>query len=237
MTTVLDIIKSSLVTIKALAVGEAPGADMTTDALDKFNDVLETLSIQNLAVYQTVATVIPMVVNQASYTVGPGGIGQRPLSMNSIDSVMARYLGVDYEVQVVTQSEYDTLAVKQTTGIPAWMALNNDFPDATVSLFPVPYAPGTLTITQKQQFAAAAALADVVSMPQGYRRMLRLALAWELRNDYPGMGPQELEALRVDAVTAIANIKRANIEPVMLESEVSDLDASGGCYTDWRAGT
>jgi hypothetical protein len=65
MASVLDLITAALVTVKALAVGETPGADMTTDALDKFNDVLESLSIQNLAVYASIDTVVPLIANQA----------------------------------------------------------------------------------------------------------------------------------------------------------------------------
>src|SRR5438094_476510 len=131
MAAVLDLITAALVTVKALAVGETPGPDMTTDALDKFNDVLEALSIQNLAVYST---------------------------------------------------------------------------------------------------------ADTFAMPPGYRRLIRLMLAWELRTDYPGLGAQELQNLKDDVAGALGSVKRANIEPVMLRSEVADLDASGGGYVNWRDG-
>jgi hypothetical protein len=73
-------------------------------------------------------------------------------------------------------------------------------------------------------------------MPPGYRRMIRLMLAWELRTDYPGLGPQELQNLKDDLAGALGSVKRANIEPVMLHSEVAGLNASGGGYVNWREG-
>lgn len=237
MATVLDLITAALVSVKALAVGEPAGADMTTDALDKFNDVLEVLSIQNLTVFSSVDAVVPLVANQATYLVGPGGVGQRPLSMNSIDSLRVTFGGgVDYPLELVPQDEYDSLSVKQTSGVPAWAAYDNGYPNATLQLFPVPYQAGVLTLSQRQQFTRASTLTDTFDMPPGYRRMIRLMLAWELRTDYPGLSAQELQNLKDDVAGAIGTVKRANIEPVLLHSEVADLDASGGGYANWRDG-
>src|SRR5438093_9955105 len=119
MAAVLDLITAALVTVKALAVGETPGPDMTTDALDKFNDVLEALSIQNLAVYATADTVVPLEANQSAYILGPAGVGQRPLSMDSIDSARVTFgNGVDFPIEIVPKAEYDALAVKKTPGVP-----------------------------------------------------------------------------------------------------------------------
>lgn len=237
MAAVLDLITAALVTVKALAIGETPGPDMTTDALDKFNDVLEALSIQNLAVYASVDTVVPLVANQAAYILGPAGVGQRPLSMDSIDSARTTFGGVDFPLEIVSDVDYDALAVKAVPGIPEWGALDNDYPNATLTLYPVPYQAGVLTVTQRQKFTAAGAITDTFDMPPGYKRLIRLMLAWELRTDYPGLGPQELQNLKDDLAGALGSVKRANIEPVMMRSEVADLSAGGGSgYVNWRDG-
>jgi hypothetical protein len=225
------------VTVKALAVGETPGADMTTDALDKFNDVLETLSIQNLTVYSNVTVAVPLVTSQAVYTLGRGGIGQRPLSMDAIDSAYVSYNGVDFDVEIVPQDQYDALAIKTVTGIPRWAAFNGGYPDTVLSLWPVPYMAAVLTVRQKQQIARVSALTDTVDLPPGYRRLIRLMLAWDLRTDYPGMTPQELQNLKDDVASAKGAVKRSNLEPVLMRSEVADLDCSaGGGYVNWRDG-
>lgn len=237
MTVVLDLITEALVTIKALAVGETPEADMTSDALNKFNEVLESLSIQNLAVYASTVTTVPLVANQAAYILGAGGVGQRPLSMNSIQSIFATYQGVDYPIELTPQAEYDVLAVKTITGIPGYAAFDNGYPNTTLTLYPTPYANGVMKISMKQAFTNAAALTDSIDMPPGYRRMVRLMLAWNLLPDYPGMTPDELERLKNDRANATAQVKRANIEPVLLRSEAADMGFHGaGGYSDWRTG-
>lgn len=236
MTVVLDLITEALVTIKALAVGETPEADMTSDALNKFNEVLESLSIQNLAVYASSDSVVPLIANQAAYILGPGGVGQRPLSMNSIQSIYVTYQGADFPLEITTQAEYANLAVKNITGIPGYAAFDNGFPNSTLTLYPTPYANGVMKISLKQAFTNASSLVDNVNMPPGYRRLLRLMLAWNLLPDYPGMTPDELERLKNDRANALAQVKRGNIEPVLLRSEAADLGFHGGGYGDWRTG-
>lgn len=237
MATVLELITDALVTVKALAVGETPDADMTTDAMSKFNEVLEALSLQNLAIYASTDTVIPLLPGVRRYTLGPGGLGQRPLSANSIDSVTVTYEGTDFPVEVVTQDRYDALAVKETTGIPCWMAYDNGYPDATMTLYPAPERTALLTLSQRKAFAPATSLADTFLMPSGYRRMVRLMLAWELLSDYPGMGADEVAKLQRDVAGALGAVKRANTENSILVSEAAYLGSAGRGWGSWRDGT
>lgn len=238
MATVLEIIIEALVTVKALAVGEAPDADMTTDALNKFNEVLESLSLQNLAIYASSDTLIPLIPGVAVYTLGPGGVGQRPISMNSLDTLWVTYEDSDFTVEVITQGLYDDLAVKSTTGIPAWAAYDNGFPNATLSLYPAPERNAILHISQRKAFDKALTLADTFDMPAGYRRMVRLMLAWELSSDYPGMGMEEMQKLQRDASSALSVVKRANNEPALLTSEAASFGfVTGGRCGNWRDGS
>ena len=236
MATVLDLITSALVTVKALAVGETPGADMTTDALDKFNEVLDALSIQNLAVYSNITTTFPLVAGTATYTIGPTGtvIAQRP---PFLDTVYATYQGVDFEVKSMTQEEYALLSLKTTPGIPSRFVYHPEYPDGTLILWPVPYDVGSMTLYQNRAFTHAATIFDTFDMPPGYQKMIRLMLAWELRNDYPGLSAQELLNLDTDMKAAWALVKRNAKKPAILRSEVADLDCSGGnTYINWRNG-
>jgi len=236
MATVLDLVTEALVTVKALAVGETAQADMTTDALNKFNEVLEALSIQNLAVYSTMQTTFPLVAGTASYTIGPTGavVAQRP---PFLDTAFVSYQGVDFPVEVHTEQEYALLALKSQPGIPQWLIYDPAYPNGVMVLWPVPDQAATLTIYQNTVFTAAATLLDTFDMPPGYRRMIRLMLAWELATDYPGMTGPEMNKLQADTASAIALVKRNNKKPVLLRSEVAALDCSGGGdYSNWRNG-
>lgn len=236
MATVLEIITEALVGIKVVAVGETPDDSDVNDALVKFNDVLESLSLQNLAIYASTNVQFALLPGVGMITLGPGGAGQRPISMASIDSMFVTYDSVDFPLDLITQDNYDSLALKDTTGLPRYAAFRNGFPDAVLSLYPVPDQTCLLTIAQRKQFGAVT-LDDVFQMPAGYRRMVRLMLMWELVQDYPGLGPDEVAKLQRDASGAVAMVKRANTEPSILRSEVADMSVSGGGWGDWRLGT
>lgn len=237
MAKVLELFTEALVTVKALAVGETPGSRMTVDALNKFNEVLEALSIQNLAVYTTLKTTFPLVPNKASYTLGPSGevVTQRP---TGLDSGFVTFGLVDFPVDITkSEAEYARLALKSQPGFPEWGVYDPGYPNGTLVLWPVPDQAGTMTIYQNQQFASAAALSDDVALPPGYRKMIRLMLAWELASDYPGLSMGELEKLDLDLKGATALVKRANNQnPPLLRSEVASLGCSGGGFGNWREG-
>lgn len=236
MATVLDLITEALITVKALAVGETPGADMTTNALVKFNDVLEALSIQNLALFASTATTFSLVNGQAQYTIGPTGqvAGARP---PFLETGYVSLQGADFPVDLTkTEEEYAALAIKSTPGIPEWGIYEPAYPNGVLTLWPVPYLPSTMTIYQNTALPAAATLQTTFAMPPGYRRMIRLLLSWELATDYPGMSGDEISKLQSDGQGAIALVKRNNRKPQLMRSEVSLLDCSGGSYGNWRTG-
>lgn len=235
-TTVLDLITESLVTVKALAVGETAPPSMTTGGLIKFNEVLEALSIQNLAVYSSLLTSFPLVAGTASYTIGPTGavVAPRP---PFLDTAYVTYSGSDFPVEVHTEDEYALLSLKSQPGLPAWLIYDPAFPNGVIILWPVPDQAATLKIYQNKAFTAAATLADLVSLPPGYRRMIRLMLAWELLSDYPGLSASEIDKLQADTNGAIALVKRNNKKPELLRSEVAELDcSSSGNFVNWRTG-
>lgn len=234
--TVLDLITEALVAVKALAAGETPGSDMTTDGLTRFNEVLESLSLQDLAIFANTFTQVPLQVNQADYSIGPSGdvIGQRPLSAESISAAYVTYNGADFPVEVVALERWAGIVVKNTPGIPKWAAFDSGWPNTTLHLWPVPYLGATLTLIQQVPFTAATDLTTVVDMPPGYRRMLRLMLSWELITDYPGMTPDQVNKLKADKTEAIALVKGNNGSDDVMRSDVIGL--FGGGYVNWRDG-
>ncbi len=236
MATVLDLITEALVTVKAHAVGETPGSSMTANALNKFNDVLEALTIQNLACFTTLETSFALTIGTPSYTIGPTGavVAERP---PFLETAYVTYGGVDFPVTRHTEEEYARLALKSQPGIPQWFIYDPGYPNGTIVLWPVPDQAATLTVLQNKQFTAAATVNDTFSMPPGYRRMIRLMLTWELASDYPGLTGPELEKLRTDTNIAIGLVKRNTKKEELLVSEVAALDCSGGGnYSNWRSG-
>lgn len=236
MNTVLDLVTEALVTVKALAVGETAPPSMSSTGLTRFNEVLEALSIQNLACFRTLQTTFPLVAGTGSYTIGPTGavVAQRP---PFLDTAYVTLQSADFPVEVHTEEEYSRLSLKTQPGLPEWLIYDPGYPNGTMVIWPVPNVAMTMTVYQNAAFAAAATLFDVFAMPPGYRRMVRLMLAWELLTDYPGMTGPEIEKLEADTRGAIALVKRNNKKPALLRSEVAALDCSAGDnFVNWRTG-
>jgi hypothetical protein len=69
-TTALDLIVGALRKINALAAGETPSAQDSSDALQVLNDMLELWSIDHLMVYASVENILSFTAGQYQYTVG-----------------------------------------------------------------------------------------------------------------------------------------------------------------------
>lgn len=236
MATVLELITEALITVKALAVGETPGPDMTTDALNKFNEVIEGLSLQNLAVFGTTETTFNLVPGQAIYTIGPTGtiVTPRP---PFLETGYVTLQGADFPVDLtITSEQYAAIGVKESQGVPMWAVYEPSYPNGTITLWPVPYLASTMTILSNTALTTATSLTDVFAMPPGYRKTIRLLLAWELASDYPGMTEGELQKLASDAKEALSLIKRNARKPQLMVSETAFLGTNRSSFGSWRNG-
>lgn len=203
----LDLIKSSLRLISAIAIGETPTAQETQDSLRVLNDLLETWSTENLTVYTQETLTFPLVPGQGSYTIGASGnwVATRPVN---IDLAYTRYQGVDFPLERIDEDWYNLIALKnQQSQIPCWFKYDADFPLGVVTLWPVPNFASTVTLTVNKQFAAVATSATVISYPPGYSKALRYALAIDLASEFGlPVSPKVDDVARY----AKAAIKRAN---------------------------
>lgn len=210
-TTVIAVITKAMLHIGAISSGEVPTSDEAQDGLDAFNDVLETWSLQNLAVYGGDVASFALVAGQASYTLGPTGNWVTQRQVNEIMGAYVTLTGVDYPVGIWTAEQYNAVPVKSSqSSIIERLAYINDFPNGIIKLYPTPAAAGTIKLDTARLLTAAATINDAISLPPGYMRALAYAVAVELTPQYGGgidVSPQ--------AVKTLAYIKRANrVSPI-----------------------
>ena len=205
-TTVIAVITKAMLHIGAIASGETPNANEAADGLDAFNDVLETWSLQSLAVYSSDVDTFAMVGGQASYTLGPTGNWVTARPVQSVNGAYATLTGVDYPIDIWTLAEYNAVPVKASqSSIIERLAYINDYPLGIVKLYPTPYAAGTIKLDIARVLTAAATIDDAITLPPGYMRALAYAVAVDLTPQYGGgidVSPQ--------AIKTLAYIKRAN---------------------------
>jgi hypothetical protein len=229
----LDLIKSSMRLINAIAVGETPTADESIDSLRVLNDMLETWSIENLTVFSTQDQTFTFTPNTAVYTIGPAGTfaGVRP---TSIERMFTRYQGIDYPLEQIDDKRYSLIELKtQPNIIPCFVKYDPDFPLGTLTFWPVPMQATTVTITSNTQFTALTSTAQSLSYPPGYSRAIRYCLAVDLAAEF---GLPVLQQVIDIAKSSKAAIKRNNKRPTMSYADPMLTDWTYQSYADFIAG-
>jgi hypothetical protein len=203
-----ELIKSSLRLIGAIGTSEVPTADEFTDALNALNDLLETWSTQNLAVYGSADVTFNTVAGTATYTIGPTGawVTDRPVRIN--DAPICTFGGVDFPINLVGQGDYDLIPLKtQQQPIVEQMLYVNDSPNGRITLWPVPSSVVAITMNIDRVLTQVANTATVLSFPPGYLLAIRYNLGILLAPDY---GRQVAPEVISVAQSSFANVKRAN---------------------------
>src|SRR5690349_24291155 len=73
MSSALDIINQATMLTGMRASGEVLDADLAKDCLTILNQLIDSWALEKLIVYTTTRVVVPLVVSQQTYTIGPGG--------------------------------------------------------------------------------------------------------------------------------------------------------------------
>lgn len=207
-TTAGALVKSSLLLIGAIAPGETPTADEFTDGLSSLNDLLEILSLQNLAVYGSALETFPTVAGQALYTIGPAGNWNTTRPVRISGSAICTFNGVDFPVDQIGQNEYDLIGLKtQQQPIVEKLLYVNANPLGLITLWPVPSQIVNIGINTDRVLSAVADTSTAMVFPPGYMLMMRYMLAVLCAPDYGKAVPPEIAGV---ATSSLAAVKRAN---------------------------
>lgn len=227
-TTVLAVITKGMIHIGAKASGEVLTANEASDGLDAFNDVLETWSLQNLAVYGGDVVAFNTVANQASYTIGTGGNWVTSRPVHEIIDAYCTYQGVDFPIGIWTQTEYDAVSVKATASqIIDRLAYINGFPLGIVKLYPTPSAVVSIKLNIATVLTNATAVGQTLTLPPGYVRALQYAVGLELSSQYGATIDVSAEAR-----STMAYIKRANRVPAIASFDPALINQ----WPQWQRG-
>lgn len=203
----LDLIKSSLRLISAIATGETPTAEETADSLRVLNDMLETWSTESLTVFSSLDQVFTFTPAVATYTIGPAATfnGVRPIS---IVSAYTRYQNIDYPLTEIDDVHYNLIVLKsQPNIIPIYYRYDADFPLGNLTFWPVPTQATQVTLTTYTQFTNLTTSAQSLNYPPGYSRAIRYCLAVDLAAEFGLPLPQQVVEI---AKSSKAAIKRVN---------------------------
>lgn len=228
MATALDLITRAMRLIKVYGTGETVSPAEATDGLTALNAMLEDWANERLMIYVATKDAIALTPALASYTIGPSGttISARPVSIDP-----GTYLdinGVSYPLQIATLDQYNSIVVKTlNSSIPEYIFYNPTFPNATVTLYPVPAVTATLNLWTWKPLSTFANLTDVISLPPGYINAIVYNLAEYLG---PEFGSEIHISVHTKASTLKKKLKRTNFVPMFLDFPI-DVPRGFNIYT------
>lgn len=206
--------------IGVLASGEAPTASQSSDALDRLNRMIKSWNIEGLLVFKITREEFALTASQSSRTMGTGG-NFNTTRPNKI--IRAGVLDGDYEfpVDILTAEEWSEISDKSTTAQnPSKIYPEGTYPLETINLWPIPTETNSLVLYSRKIINATLALADSLSMPDGYEEALEYNLAVRLAPEYG----RQLDPLILNTATELkANLMRQNIKPSYLKSDAAGL--------------
>lgn len=237
MATPRDIISNALELIGVLAPGETASAAQLTSGLRSFNRMLENWSTENLMHYGETTEDLTLVASQKVYTMGTGGDlnTTKPVEILNItwkDDFVSPAL--ELPVEIVDQRQYKFEETKDiTSNIVTKAYINFTDPLVNISVYPVPSAAKKLSITSNKPITTYTSLSTSIALPVGWLEALEYNLALRVRPSYGVPLDAYIDKI---ARQSKANIKRQNIKPIKVGTEIASIVGSKLSAYDYRTG-
>jgi hypothetical protein len=210
MSTANDQINGALRLLGVLAEGETPSAATSQDALAALNQMIDSWNTERLMIYNTIDQVFSWLPGVKTQTLGPTGtlVGVRPVAVDDATYFRDPANGISFGIKIINQQQYDGIAVKTVTSTyPQVMWVNMEFPNITMTVYPVPTKVLEWHIISVDELTQPATLATDLYIPPGYLRAFRYNLACEFAPEF-GIEPPPTVA-RI-AMTSKRDLKRQN---------------------------
>lgn len=210
MTTANDQINGALRLLGVLAEGETPSAATSQDALTALNQMIDSWNTERLSVFSTQDQIFNWTPGLKTQTLGPSGdfVGNRPILVDDSTYFRDPASGISFGIKLINQQQYDGIAVKTVTSTyPQVMWINMEYPNITMTLYPVPTKVLEWHIVSVEELTKPASLSTELTFPPGYLRAFKYNLAMEIAAEF-GIQPNP-QVARI-AMTSKRNLKRIN---------------------------
>jgi len=234
--TAADLINSSARLIGTLASGEVLTNTEAQDALSSLNQLLDTWSTESLLIYSLIEDDLTLVGSQQSYQMGTGAADfntARPLKIeNAFLRTVNGSTNYDIPLEIINDDQWANIGVKNvSSAIPLKLYVKYTYPNATLQFWPLPSGSKTLVLFSWKPLSSFTSLTTTVSLPPGYVRALRYALAIEIAPEYGRSLDPVVIAMAEESKAAI---KRMNNKPLYLSTD--DALSGGRAGFNWLTG-
>lgn len=225
----LQVITDSLKLIGVVAGHEVPTSAEQQDSLARLNELIDSWGTHAQTLLVARRDVVPLVVGQQTYTVGPGADLDLPTPM-TLDAVSYLVLGASPATEVFLDLATDQAALgltqKALAGSPPQaVSYTRTHGPGELWVWPVPTVVQSLVLYWHEPLAQFPNLVTPVDLASGYAKALRTNLAIELAPEFGRVVDPTVERL---ARESLADVKRANVP--LVEIGIDPALTGGGAY-------
>lgn len=239
---VRDLLTNALITCDAVAVGETPDSSEIARALQKFNDRVAALSLDNLWAFTITKYEETVISGKTTYSIGTGGDFDLPRPPEIV-TITLKNANVWWPLRQESAIQFEnTVRLEESIQqyIPYMYTYRATNPIGELEFYPSPGSNFPIEITVREMKTSYTLNDSLDDLPVGYVGYLEYAVASILAVDY-GLDNARVGQIASIAENRLAAIKRQNVEPRKLKLEpINHLRwknydiLSDAFYGNWR---
>ena len=181
------IISAALRTLGVIGAGDQPTPVDYQNCSEALNIYIKQLQTKGLPLWKLDTVLVPMVVGQKIYTIGPS-VGSDVVTDKPLRVVMAfirNPQGNDTVLQVISRQQYMQLGVKTSQGVPNQCYYDPKITDGDLYVYNVPNATGyTIHLQVQMPLADVSNPTSTPQFPSEWFNCLKFGLADNLSMEY-----------------------------------------------------
>jgi hypothetical protein len=219
--TTLELIESAMSKINKLGAGDTVSAEDADIGIRRLNALLGEFESDNLFNYATTRTIVTLPASTTSRTIGPAMQINMVRPVEILRGSFSRLNGIDYQLEPVSEQEYNLISQKSGLGAVAPMICFYDggTPTGIVYFWPDVGASVELHLLTPLTGGTAVDTTTVFTFPPGYQVMVEYNLACEIAPDFNVQPSQRVERR---ATSTKVKLKRTNSKVGQLQFEQYD---------------
>lgn len=223
MATVAELISQSFVDLGVITPGETITTAMQTAAFLLLQQMMASLSVEQVMNYVVYHQTFSPVAGTAAYTVGTAGTLVSTANPERITGWASVSGNLRNGGRIISFEEYHATVkdpLSSRSVLAAVVAADQLWPSINIRLWPTPdTSPGSLELDYYAPLPVFAAVGDTVTLPNGWQAMLHFNLAIALSPQYGRMGERHLKELAANAQNAKNVIAQKNAAVLGLQQQ------------------
>lgn len=230
-TTVRKIITGAMRLLGLVQANSVPTDAEIQVGIRALNLLMDSWSNDRLMIYKIQPYYFLTQGGKQNYTLGPTGdwVIERPMRIEEayVDLTTNQGNGLQttsMPISIANDSQWASIVTKQVqTQLPTILYDNGNYPNRTISLYPIPTGTITIVLWLWQPLLKFNSIDDTISLPKGYTRAIRFNLACELAPDY-GRDASEI-------VKSTASNTKMSLATINSPTQIMRMDPSLGQRT------